>query len=110
MTTYISTYPDIALRDQSITERVFAGLENRPDNTILTDGPTGRRITAAAFTEQVNHDRLKELIKYKGFQVAPAESETKLVATDRITDPEGGRHQGLSERTTGALPTSAFYR
>ncbi|MEO9896813.1 MAG: hypothetical protein ABJD13_11680 [Paracoccaceae bacterium] len=31
-------------------------------------------------------DRLKELIKYKGFQVAPAELEATLVSHDQITD------------------------
>ena len=31
-------------------------------------------------------DRLKELIKYKGFQVAPAELEAMLVAHPNISD------------------------
>ena len=31
-------------------------------------------------------DRLKELIKYKGFQVAPAELEATLVSHEKITD------------------------
>ena len=31
-------------------------------------------------------DRLKELIKYKGFQVAPAELEGLLVGNDQVAD------------------------
>jgi 4-coumarate--CoA ligase len=31
-------------------------------------------------------DRLKELIKYKGFQVAPAELEAMLIAHPNISD------------------------
>ena len=31
-------------------------------------------------------DRLKELIKYKGFQVAPAELEAILIAHPKISD------------------------
>ena len=31
-------------------------------------------------------DRLKELIKYKSFQIAPAELESTLVSHDQITD------------------------
>lgn len=53
MTIYTSPYPDIAISDQSITERVFSGLETRPDETVLIDGPTGRSLTAQAFMDQV---------------------------------------------------------
>ncbi len=53
MTTFASPIADIHIADQSITQRVFAGLENRPDAVVLTDGPTGRSITAAAFIDQV---------------------------------------------------------
>lgn len=53
MTIYTSPYPDAALRDQSITERVFEGLENRPDEIVLTDGITGQTMTAAAFVDRV---------------------------------------------------------
>lgn len=48
-----STYPDIPLRDQTITERVFENLLTRPDDIVLTDGETGQSITAAGFIEQV---------------------------------------------------------
>ncbi|WP_322865236.1 AMP-binding protein [Aquicoccus sp. G2-2] len=42
-----STFPDVALSDQTITQRVFAGID--PDMTILIDGPTGRTLTGAQF-------------------------------------------------------------
>lgn len=53
MTIYTSPYPDVAISDLTITQRVFAGLENRPDEVVLTDGPSGRTMTAAAFMDQV---------------------------------------------------------
>ncbi len=53
MTIFTSPYPDVATRDLSVTEHVFAGLETRPDDVVLTDGPTGRSLTAAKFMDQV---------------------------------------------------------
>lgn len=53
MTAYPNRFADVQLHDQSITERVFAGLSNRPDDIVLIDGPTGRSITAQAFMDQV---------------------------------------------------------
>jgi len=53
MTNYASPYPDIALSNQSITEKVFAGLVDRPDETVLIDGPSGKGMTAADFMDQV---------------------------------------------------------
>jgi 4-coumarate--CoA ligase len=53
MTIYTSPYPDVALRDQTITQRVFEGLENRRDEVVLTDGITGQTTTAAAFMDRV---------------------------------------------------------
>jgi acyl-CoA synthetase (AMP-forming)/AMP-acid ligase II len=47
MTVFTSPFGDIALRDQTITERVFEGLKMRPEATALIDGPTGRKITGA---------------------------------------------------------------
>jgi len=47
MTIYTSRFPDVALTDQSVTERVFAGID--PAMTILIDGPTGRSLTGAQF-------------------------------------------------------------
>lgn len=53
MTIYTSPYPDVPTTDLSITERVFQGLENRPDEVALTDGSSGRSMTASAFMDQV---------------------------------------------------------
>lgn len=53
MTVYSSPLPDIEIPDQTITERVFAGLVDRPDEVVLIDGPTGRSLSAAAFMDQV---------------------------------------------------------
>ncbi|WP_392337741.1 AMP-binding protein [Loktanella salsilacus] len=53
MTIFQSPFDDVALRDISITERVFEGLRDRPSEVVLTDGPTGRTITAAQFIDQV---------------------------------------------------------
>lgn len=50
---YASPYSDVALTDHSITERVFAGLESRPDEVVLTDGVTGASLTAGAFMDKV---------------------------------------------------------
>lgn len=53
MTIHHSPFPDVAIPDQTITQRVFANLETRPDETVLTDGPSGRSMTASAFMAQV---------------------------------------------------------
>ncbi len=53
MTIFQSPFDDIALRDVSITERVFEGLRDRPSEVVLTDGPTGRTMTAEQFIDQV---------------------------------------------------------
>jgi len=53
MTLHTSPFPEVAITDVTITERVFAGLIDRPDAVVLTDGPSGRTITAAAFMDQV---------------------------------------------------------
>ena len=47
---------DVALRPQSITERLFQGLEQASGRVILTDGPTG-----ASFTGQALADRIRRL-------------------------------------------------
>ena len=48
-------------------------------------------------------DRLKELIKYKGFQVAPAELEATLVSMDGIVD---AAVIGLPDDEAGELPVA----
>ncbi len=71
--------------------QVMKGYLNRPDATALTITEDGWLRTG-----DIGHvdddgyyyivDRLKELIKYKGFQVAPAELEALLVAHPAIAD------------------------
>ncbi|WP_298857436.1 AMP-binding protein [uncultured Sulfitobacter sp.] len=51
--TYKTAAADIALRDQSITERIFENLAARPDEVVLTDGLSGDAMTAAQFMAQV---------------------------------------------------------
>ena len=53
MTIFASPYADISINNQSITERVFAGLAHRPDEIVLTDGLSGHSLTAQAFMDQV---------------------------------------------------------
>lgn len=47
MNIYRSTFPDVALSDLTVTQRVFAGLD--PEATVLVDGPSGRSLTGAQF-------------------------------------------------------------
>ncbi len=49
MTIIKSPYPDVTLREISITNRVFEGLGDDPDRVILTDGPSGREVTVEGF-------------------------------------------------------------
>lgn len=65
MTIYTSPYPDVPLSNHSITERVFANLELRPDDIVLTDGPSGQSMTAATFIDQVK--RLAGGLTEQGF-------------------------------------------
>jgi len=53
MIEFHSPFADVALKDQSITERVFAGLRGRPNEVVLIDGFSGCSITATAFMDQV---------------------------------------------------------
>lgn len=53
MTVFTSPYPDVALTDLSITEQVFQNLETRPDDVVLTDGPSGRTLTGGELMAQV---------------------------------------------------------
>ncbi len=47
MTIYTSQFPEVALTEKTVTQRVFEGID--PGSTILTDGPTGRSMTGAQF-------------------------------------------------------------
>jgi 4-coumarate--CoA ligase len=53
MTIFTSPFSDVPTTDLTITQRVFQGLENRPDEVVLTDGPSGRSMTASTFMDQV---------------------------------------------------------
>ncbi len=53
MTIFTSPFTDVPTTDLTITQRVFQGLENRPNEVVLTDGPNGRSMTAGAFMDQV---------------------------------------------------------
>ncbi len=65
MTHYQNRYPDIAIASQSITERVFEGLQSRLDDVVLVDGPSNQSMTAAAFIDQVK--RLAGGLTARGF-------------------------------------------
>ncbi|MDQ2094566.1 AMP-binding protein [Rhodalgimonas zhirmunskyi] len=47
MTIYKSTFPDVAISDKTVTQRVIEGID--PAAVILVDGPTGRKVTGAEF-------------------------------------------------------------
>ena len=53
MTIFKSPMADLALRDISITERLFEGLAGDPDRVVLIDGPTGRSLTAAGLRKSI---------------------------------------------------------
>lgn len=50
---HTSPYPPIALRGESITERVLRGLAGDPERVAMIDGPTGREVTAGALEEGI---------------------------------------------------------
>lgn len=47
MTIIRSAHPDVPIRDLSITQAVFEGVN--PDSIVLIDGPSGREVTGAQF-------------------------------------------------------------
>lgn len=53
MSIYKTPTPDVALRDLTITERVFENLAQRPDAIVMTDGPTGTRLSAKDLMDQI---------------------------------------------------------
>ncbi|SEW26928.1 4-coumarate--CoA ligase [Cognatiyoonia koreensis] len=65
MHVFNSIYPDVPLRDVTMTEQVFESLRKRPDDIVLTDGPSGKSMTAAAFIDQVQ--RLAGGLAQQGF-------------------------------------------
>ncbi|GAA4036375.1 AMP-binding protein [Arthrobacter methylotrophus] len=71
--------------------QVMLGYLNRPDATAAMIDPdgflrTGDIATVTADGVVTIVDRLKELIKYKGYQIAPAELEALLLTHPRIAD------------------------
>ncbi|KND92210.1 putative 4-coumarate--CoA ligase 1 [Tolypocladium ophioglossoides CBS 100239] len=70
---------------------IFQGYWNKPElnkETFTTDGwfRTGDLFYVCPRGNFYITDRLKELIKYKGFQVPPAELEAKLIGREDIAD------------------------
>jgi acyl-CoA synthetase (AMP-forming)/AMP-acid ligase II len=61
---YTSPYPPIALRGESITERVLRGLAGDPDRVAMIDGPSGREVTAGALEAGIR--RLAGGLKARG--------------------------------------------
>ena len=53
MTIFTSPFAEVELKNLSITERVFEGLIDRPNETVLTDGQSGSALSAAAFMDRV---------------------------------------------------------
>ena len=71
--------------------QVMRGYLNRPDATAATIDPEGWLHTGdIGYADDDGHffivDRAKELIKYKGFQVAPAELEALLLTHACVAD------------------------
>ena len=71
--------------------QVMKGYLNNPDATALTIDPDGWLHTGdIGYADEDGHfyivDRVKELIKYKGFQIAPAELEAVLVTHPAVAD------------------------
>lgn len=61
---YSSPYKDIPLRDVTITERVFEGVDLAPDRVALIDGVTGASLTGQQFRDQV--ERLAGGLRNRG--------------------------------------------
>lgn len=53
MTLFTSPLPDVPLRDVTITEALFAGLEKAPARVVMIDGPTGAQWTGAELMRQI---------------------------------------------------------
>ena len=53
MTEHRSPHPDLPLPDVSITERLFKGLVQAGDRTILIDGPSGLSYTGTALQDRI---------------------------------------------------------
>ncbi|MBN9606488.1 MAG: AMP-binding protein [Actinomycetales bacterium] len=92
--------------------QVMLGYLNRPDataETIDADGwlHTGDIATIGEHGEFFIVDRLKELIKYKGYQVAPAELEALLLTHEAIAD---AAVVGVTDEEAGEIPMAFVVR
>lgn len=86
--------------------QVMKGYLNNPEATAATIDPDGWLHTGdVAELDEAGHvtivDRIKELIKYKGFQVAPAEVEAVLVTHPAVAD---AAVIGVSDDEAGEAP------
>jgi len=86
--------------------QVMKGYLNRPEDTAATIDPDGWLHTGdIALIDERGAlrivDRMKELIKYKGFQVAPAELEALLLTHPAIAD---AAVIGVPDEDAGELP------
>jgi len=92
--------------------QVMKGYLNNPEATAATLLPGGwlRTGDIAAFDEDgylFIRDRLKELIKVKGFQVAPAEVEAELLSCPGIAD---AAVVGVPDEEAGEVPVAFLVR
>ena len=88
--------------------QVMAGYHNRPEATVATlteDGwlKTGDQAEVDADGYVFIRDRLKELIKVKGFQVAPAEVEAALLTSPMVKD---AAVKGVPDEEAGEVPVA----
>ncbi len=88
--------------------QVMAGYHNRPEATAATltqDGwlKTGDQAEVDAEGWVFIRDRLKELIKVKGFQVAPAEVEAVLLSSPMVKD---AAVKGVPDDDAGEVPVA----
>lgn len=86
--------------------QVMKGYLNRPDATAATITPDGWLKTGdIGYFDEGGYfyivDRLKELIKYKGYQVAPAELEALLLTHPAVAD---AAVIGIPDEEAGELP------
>src|SRR4051812_48512152 len=86
--------------------QVMKGYHNNPEATAITLDEDGWLHTGdIAHIDDDGHvyvvDRLKELIKYKGFQVAPAELESLLLTHPAVAD---AAVVGLPDQEAGEIP------
>ena len=88
--------------------QVMPGYHNRPQATAATLTPDGWLKTGdLAQVDAEGHvfirDRLKELIKVKGFQVAPAEVEAALLTSPMVRD---AAVRGVPDDEAGEIPVA----